>query len=127
MATENKGDPYILNSEPALGRQQSAPELTFERTSVFRRARTIEYQGNHFDIGPHRFFTRNEEVKQLFQGLLGNEAVRVARLTRAMPRRGCMQGAIRFGRPLGDARNHRSSEARLEISASMTANDPRRT
>ena len=41
-------------------------------------------EGNRFDIGPHRFFTRNEEVKQLFQGLLGNEAVRVARLTRIL-------------------------------------------
>ena len=39
MATENKGDAYlILNSELGLGRQQSAPELTFERIKRFPHA-----------------------------------------------------------------------------------------
>lgn len=38
MATENKSDAYILNSEFALRRQQSASELTFERIKRFPQA-----------------------------------------------------------------------------------------
>lgn len=45
-------------------------------------ARTIEYGGNRFDIGPHRFFTRNEGVAALYLKVLGNDVVRVPRLTR---------------------------------------------
>ena len=47
-------------------------------------ARTIEFQGSRFDIGPHRFFTKNEEVRQLFTGLLGDALVRVRRQTRIL-------------------------------------------
>jgi protoporphyrinogen oxidase len=59
--------------------------------SVFERlyivgglARTIPFAGNLFDIGPHRFFTKNSEVRALFADILGDEAVRVSRLTRIL-------------------------------------------
>ena len=47
-------------------------------------ARTIAFEGSRFDIGPHRFFTKNDEVRQLFNGVLGNELVRVRRQTRIL-------------------------------------------
>jgi protoporphyrinogen oxidase len=47
-------------------------------------ARTIAFDGCRFDIGPHRFFTKNDEVRQLFTGLLGDDLVRVARQTRIL-------------------------------------------
>jgi protoporphyrinogen oxidase len=47
-------------------------------------ARTIAFDGCRFDIGPHRFFTKNHEVRQLFTGLLGDDLVRVARQTRIL-------------------------------------------
>ena len=47
-------------------------------------ARTIEFEGSRFDIGPHRFFTKNVEVLQLFTGLLGDDLVRVDRHTRIL-------------------------------------------
>lgn len=47
-------------------------------------ARTIAFEGCRFDIGPHRFFTKNDEVRQLFTGLLGDDLVRVARQTRIL-------------------------------------------
>ena len=47
-------------------------------------ARTIAFEGHRFDIGPHRFFTKNDEVRQLFTGLLGDDLVRVARQTRIL-------------------------------------------
>jgi len=45
-------------------------------------ARTIEHGGDRFDIGPHRFFTLNEEVKQLFIDVCGSDLVHVPRQTR---------------------------------------------
>lgn len=45
-------------------------------------ARTIEHNGCRFDIGPHRFFTKNEEVHQLFVDIVAEDLLRVPRLTR---------------------------------------------
>ena len=45
-------------------------------------SRTTEFEGNRFDIGPHRFFTRNEEVHALFVDLAGKDLLNVPRLTR---------------------------------------------
>jgi len=47
-------------------------------------ARTIEFEGNRFDIGPHRFFTKNVEVQTLFETVVGPDLVRVPRLTRIL-------------------------------------------
>jgi protoporphyrinogen oxidase len=38
--------------------------------------------GHRFDIGPHRFFTMNDEVRQLFVDIIADDLVKVARLTR---------------------------------------------
>jgi protoporphyrinogen oxidase len=61
------------------------------RTTVVERlacvgglARTIEFEGSRFDIGPHRFFTRNQEVYRLFAGVVGEDLIRVSRKTRIM-------------------------------------------
>src|SRR5262249_39747613 len=45
-------------------------------------ARTIAFAGSRFDIGPHRFYTKNEEVLHLFTQTLGNALTRVERRTR---------------------------------------------
>ena len=45
-------------------------------------ARTVHYKGYRFDIGPHRFFTKNDEVKELWHQILGDDVVQVRRLTR---------------------------------------------
>lgn len=47
-------------------------------------ARTIEFGGSRFDIGPHRFFTKNREVHELYARILGDERVKVSRLTRIL-------------------------------------------
>lgn len=64
---------------------QGAAVSVFERLDIVGGlARTILFQGNRFDVGPHRFFTKNDEVRELFISVLGEEAVRVARLTRIL-------------------------------------------
>src|SRR5499433_4524807 len=45
-------------------------------------ARTESYKGFHFDMGGHRFFTKAEEVKKMWQDVLGGEFLRRPRLSR---------------------------------------------
>jgi len=47
-------------------------------------ARTVAHDGCRYDIGPHRFFTRNEEVNQLFTDVVAEDLVCVQRLTRIL-------------------------------------------
>ena len=64
---------------------QGASVSLFESLDVVGGlARTIVFEGSRFDIGAHRFFTKNAEVHDLFVNVLGDEAVRVARLTRIL-------------------------------------------
>jgi len=34
-------------------------------------ARTETYKGYHFDVGGHRFFTKNQKISQLWKEMLG--------------------------------------------------------
>jgi protoporphyrinogen oxidase len=45
-------------------------------------ARTVEYRGYRFDIGGHRFFTKIPPVEMLWRELLGDELIKVPRLSR---------------------------------------------
>ena len=45
-------------------------------------SRTDEFRGARFDIGPHRFFTKNREIQQLWRDALGADFRKVDRLTR---------------------------------------------
>jgi protoporphyrinogen oxidase len=63
--------------------KSGAAPLVLERLDkVGGLARTIEHDGNRFDIGPHRFFTLNPEIRQLFIDICGDDLVHVSRLTR---------------------------------------------
>ncbi|NEP63661.1 MAG: NAD(P)-binding protein, partial [Symploca sp. SIO2G7] len=45
-------------------------------------ARTEIYKGYRFDIGGHRFFTKVKEVERLWYEVLGDEFIKVPRLSR---------------------------------------------
>jgi protoporphyrinogen oxidase len=45
-------------------------------------SRTETYKGYRFDIGGHRFFTKVGEVQQIWQEILGDEFIKVPRLSR---------------------------------------------
>jgi protoporphyrinogen oxidase len=51
-------------------------------TQVGGLARTVEHRGYRFDIGGHRFFSKNEEVEDLWTEILGPEMLTRARLSR---------------------------------------------
>src|SRR5260221_14723963 len=45
-------------------------------------ARTVEHKGYRFDIGGHRFFSKNSEVEDLWTEILGTEMLTRGRLSR---------------------------------------------
>lgn len=45
-------------------------------------SRTEVFEDNRFDIGPHRFFTKNKEINKLWHEILGNDFKPVKRFTR---------------------------------------------
>ena len=45
-------------------------------------ARTVEHNGYRFDIGGHRFFSKNQEVENLWTEILGEEMLTRGRLSR---------------------------------------------
>ncbi|TMD37390.1 MAG: FAD-binding protein, partial [Chloroflexi bacterium] len=45
-------------------------------------ARTVEHNGYRFDIGGHRFFSKNDEVESLWSEILGPELLNRGRLSR---------------------------------------------
>lgn len=47
-------------------------------------ARTEDYGGFRFDVGPHRFFTKNDMIDDLWTDMTGDELVEVQRLTRIL-------------------------------------------
>lgn len=45
-------------------------------------ARTVEHHGYRFDIGGHRFFSKNQEIEDLWTEILGDEMLSRDRLSR---------------------------------------------
>jgi protoporphyrinogen oxidase len=65
------------------GTVHGAKSLVLERLhGVGGLSRTIVFDGNRFDIGPHRFFTKNREVHDLFVKVASDDLLSVPRLTR---------------------------------------------
>jgi protoporphyrinogen oxidase len=65
--------------------RQGAFALVLESSDrVGGLARTLEHDGCLFDIGPHRFYTKNREVRQFYLDILADDVVLVNRLTRIL-------------------------------------------
>ncbi len=45
-------------------------------------SRTLEYKGYYFDEGGHAFFSRNQEISEIWRSLLGSDLVKIQRLSR---------------------------------------------
>ena len=55
-----------------------------KKPNVGGLAETKVFEKYRYDIGPHRFFTKNQEVYKLFLDMLGKDAVEVKRKTRIL-------------------------------------------
>ncbi len=47
-------------------------------------SRTDQYKGYRFDIGGHRFFSKSEEINQLWKEILGDELITRSRMSRIL-------------------------------------------
>src|ERR1700733_7007007 len=63
-------------------------------------ARTVSYKGFRFDIGAHRFFSKNPEIKDWWRERLPGDFVKVKRLTRILYRGRFFHYPLRAGEAL---------------------------
>jgi protoporphyrinogen oxidase len=76
------GGPAGLSAAYVLA-LRGAPGAVFEaHDAVGGIARTVERDGNRFDLGGHRFFTKLKPVERLWENLLGTELLVRPRLSR---------------------------------------------
>jgi protoporphyrinogen oxidase len=74
--------PAGLAAALALARRGRRALVLEASAAVGGLSRTYERGGHRFDLGGHRFFTRNAEVQALWRDLLGEEFLRRDRLSR---------------------------------------------
>jgi len=76
------GGPAGLTAGYELTKFDVRPVVLEKGHLVGGLARTESYKGFHFDMGGHRFFTKVEEVKKMWQEVLGDEFLRRPRMSR---------------------------------------------
>jgi len=74
--------PAGLTAAYELVRQGIRPIVLEKADKVGGLARTETYRGYRFDIGGHRFFTKVEELQQLWREMVGEAFLKVPRLSR---------------------------------------------
>ena len=74
--------PAGLTAAYELVKRDLRPILLEKADKVGGVARTETYKGYRFDIGGHRFFTKVQEVRRLWQEMLGQDFLKVPRLSR---------------------------------------------
>ncbi len=74
--------PAGLAAAYELGRLGVRPLVIEAGDRVGGLARTETYKGYRFDIGGHRFYTKEAEVQQLWERMMGDEFLQVRRLSR---------------------------------------------
>ncbi len=85
----HKNPVVIIGAGPAglaagheLIRREKCPIILERDGIVGGISRTESYKDFHFDIGGHRFYTKNEEINRLWQEMLGADFLKVNRLSR---------------------------------------------
>ena len=76
------GGPAGLAAAQELVQNGVHPVVLETRSSVGGIARTEGYKGYLFDVGGHRFFTKNAAIDRLWHRMMGEDLLRVPRLSR---------------------------------------------
>src|SRR5437762_13539654 len=74
--------PAGLTAAYELVRHGISPLVLEGGAKVGGIARTETYRGYRFDIGGHRFYTKVDEVQQRWEAVMGEQWIRVPRLSR---------------------------------------------
>jgi protoporphyrinogen oxidase len=94
--------PAGLTAALELVRNGAAPTvLERDPRYVGGIARTVEHEGYRFDIGGHRFFSKNQEIEDLWTEILGEELLTCRRLSRIYYRGRYFDYPLRLGNALG--------------------------
>ncbi len=91
-------------------------------------ARSYDFKGHVFDIGPHRFYTKNNEVLALWKKILGKDLIEVTRLTRSMYKNKLFLYPVKFSDALAKLGVVESIEgflSFLKAKVSMHATEPK--
>jgi len=82
-------NPVIIGAGPAglacgyeAVNQGLQPLILEQSTVVGGIARTVQFRGYRFDLGPHRFFTKEPQIQQIWDDMLGSDFLLRRRLTR---------------------------------------------
>jgi len=76
------GGPAGLTAALEATKYGATPIVLEKDDKVGGIARTDQYKGYYFDMGGHRFFTKNKEVKTLWREIMGPDFLRRPRLSR---------------------------------------------
>lgn len=76
------GGPSGLGAAMILAKAGSAPVVIERHEQLGGLARTVWFKKHGFDLGPHRFFTKNDEVLDHWKQMLQDDLLQVPRLTR---------------------------------------------
>ena len=74
--------PAGLAAAYALAKSGRRATVLEQDAQVGGLSKTVQYKGFRFDIGGHRFFTKNQEVDSLWREILGDEFLRRPRQSR---------------------------------------------
>jgi len=76
------GGPAGLTAAYELVKRGRHPIVLEKDDKVGGLSRTEQYKGYRFDMGGHRFYTKSQEVKKMWEEVLGKEFLRRPRLSR---------------------------------------------
>lgn len=87
--TVSEVDVVVIGAGPAgltaafeLARKQRKPLVLEASSYIGGISRTHVWDGNHIDIGGHRFYSKSEDVHKLWQAMLDEPMLKVPRLSR---------------------------------------------
>jgi protoporphyrinogen oxidase len=95
------GGPAGLSAALELTRFGVTSTVLEKGSTVGGIARTDTYKGYYFDMGGHRFFTKDPEVMQMWQEIMGGEFLRRPRLSRIYYRNKFFNYPLKPGNVMG--------------------------
>ena len=99
-----------------------------KQTRIGGLSRTEIFEGTRFDVGPHRFFTKNKEINHIWHETLGKDFIPVDRLTRIFYKKKLFNYPLKAGDALTKMGLFESAHAMLSFAAAkFTPHKPAET
>jgi len=96
------GGPSGLACAYTLAQQGKSPLLIEQESQIGGLCRTINFHGYLFDIGGHRFFSKNDEIVKLWEQIMGNDMLHVERKSKIYYRKKFFKYPLSFFNVFGN-------------------------